>query len=404
MRWFNRYNFPYSNFHDLNLDWIIKEMNRLIEEWEQVKAEWEQMKIDWVEFQAEMQRLWDEYQELMNAAWEAYKANLNQEWATYQTNLNNAWSAFQAAMNEWKDAVDQDIQDKFDEIDTKCAECLARVQAALDNLNNVLEEVQQQVTDYLENLPYQTIIHDTTIEWLDEHGVPITTNFLTPEEYGAVGDGVTNDNAAFNQLMRDAQSQNKPVMLAPGKTYLVDAIYLRRGVELYGNNSTIDCNNGPVKMSANSIIKDVKFENNSHIIAGTDGASNVVLDNVKCGAIQLVGNSSETNLENIIIRNVVCYNKGQAQCIIGDSDRRAINLSIDGLRLNELSSGSHLIYCIDAFIRGLNGRDETGYAPSVPNLYISTAGEVRVESVIDVNILKLGTGGTIYTADYTALS
>lgn len=316
MRWFNRYNFPYSNFHDLNLDWIIREMNRLIEEWEEVKAEWEQMKLDWAEFQAEMQRLWQEYQDLMNAAWEAYKANLNEEWAdykdemnqawadyqadlnaqwlAYQNTLNAAWQAYQDAMNEWKDGVDQDIQDKFDEIDAKCAECQAAVEAAIETLNNLLASVQQQVTDYLNNLPYQSIIHDTTVEWLEEHGVSVSSNVKIPEDYGAVGDGVTDDSEAFEQFM--TQDSDKIAMLLPNRSYKLSSSVGNPIVisgTLYGNNATLL---GEIAFNGSVYIKDVNFDN----LDISNNNYNKEFTNIKCNSLS-INYSDNTKFDGLMI-------------------------------------------------------------------------------------------------------
>ena len=42
--------FPYSNFHDLNLDWIIEQVKTLAAEWEQTKALIEEIDYDFEEF------------------------------------------------------------------------------------------------------------------------------------------------------------------------------------------------------------------------------------------------------------------------------------------------------------------------------------------------------------------
>lgn len=40
--------FPYSNYHDMNMDWVIKEVKRLSEEWAETHTEWEGFK-EWIE-------------------------------------------------------------------------------------------------------------------------------------------------------------------------------------------------------------------------------------------------------------------------------------------------------------------------------------------------------------------
>lgn len=359
IKWFNRYNFPYSNFHDLNLDWLIKEMKRLIDEWEILKAEWEQMKIEWVEFQAEMQRLWEEYKALMEAAWEAYKANLNEEWAdykdemnaawlayqndlnaqwtAYQNTLNNAWQAYQNAMNEWKDGVDQDIQDKFDEIDAKCAECQAAVQAAIDTLNNLLTTVQQQVEDYLANLPYETIIHDAAMEWLDEHGITVEDLFLTPEEFGAVGDGTTDDRDAFSRLFAAAASEKKPIELKADTQYMLNNwLNIPANTVINGNNATIlfpsDGSNHYLGVTSFTVIRDLRVLGRG--IQNNGGCNNLYLENVY--AQQLSLGMSATSGDGIVLNNVEVLDA----CAIGSagSEGSASNFYISGLRLNNANA------------------------------------------------------------------
>lgn len=397
MRWFNRYNFPYSNFHDLNLDWIIKEMNRLIEEWEQVKAEWEQMKIDWAEFQAEMQRLWQEYKDLMNAAWEAYKANLNDEWETYQNNLNEAWDAFQAAMNDWKDSVDQDIQDKFDEIDAKCAECLARVQAALDNLNNVLAEVQQQVTDYLDNLPYETIIHDTTIEWLDEHGVTVSGAFLTPEEFGAVGDGVTNDRTAFTNLFREAAEQKKPIALSPTAIYNLGGATLNipKDTVILGNGATIKVNYaiGLTIGDTDIIIKDLNVDATIHT-GQTQDISNLYLENVKCKDLDLAVNLPISN--NIVLKDIVVSGTSFS---LGTTNNLATDFNIDNLTFTDSAVNANISG--NGFIRA--AKTSENITPATLKLW-STSNGILIESHNNLNLSKYaGSTADVKVAQYSNL-
>lgn len=345
MRWWNRYNFPYSNFHDLNLDWIIREMDRLIKEWEILKEEWEQMKIEWVEFQERMERLWEEfkalmeaaweaYQEQMNAAWEAYKAQmneewaeyqeamnqawndykneLNQEWSTYQQNMNNAWNTYQTAMNQWKDSVDQDIQDKFDEIDAKCAECMQTITDALNDLNQQWLDFKEYVETYLENLDVESIITPIVIQWLEDNNMLF---FVTPEQYGAVGDGVNDDTDAFRQCLQQAVAKKLPVYLYPHKTYYFPAdepqpgsivtkiVNIPANVVVYGNNATL---NGPLlQCSGNNVVENLTLTKIDGVNSsgqlnlgtlGSDYTQGNYISNVKCFELLAIG---EQRLNNI---------------------------------------------------------------------------------------------------------
>ncbi|MBO7734686.1 MAG: SGNH/GDSL hydrolase family protein, partial [Methanobrevibacter sp.] len=71
--------YPYTDFNELNLDWILKQMKALA-------------------------AAWDAYQEALtgtNGAWPTFKSYIENEWATYQANLTGPtgeWPTFKAAM------------------------------------------------------------------------------------------------------------------------------------------------------------------------------------------------------------------------------------------------------------------------------------------------------------------
>ena len=62
--------FPYSNFHEMNMDEIIKIVKNMLEEWAQYHAEWETWKD-------QMNDDWSNYQEVMNTAWQNMRNFIN---------------------------------------------------------------------------------------------------------------------------------------------------------------------------------------------------------------------------------------------------------------------------------------------------------------------------------------
>ena len=82
--------FPYSNFHEMNMDIIIKTIKNMIEEWALYHAQWD----EWME-------------------------EINEDWETYQTTLTGEWDAYKILMNKaWKDMQDW-ITDYFDNLDVQ---------------------------------------------------------------------------------------------------------------------------------------------------------------------------------------------------------------------------------------------------------------------------------------------
>ena len=86
--------YPYTNFHDLNLDWILSEVKRVgeaVDHWgETVLAEAK----NYTDAQVSGS------EQKMNAAFESFKATVNSENAAFQQNVNGALNQFQLQINE----------------------------------------------------------------------------------------------------------------------------------------------------------------------------------------------------------------------------------------------------------------------------------------------------------------
>lgn len=69
--------FPYSNFHEMNMDEIIKIIKNMLEEWAQYHAEWD-----------------------------AWMTKINDDWSNYQEVMNEAWQNMQNFINNYFDNLD----------------------------------------------------------------------------------------------------------------------------------------------------------------------------------------------------------------------------------------------------------------------------------------------------------
>lgn len=89
----------------------------------------------------------------------------------------------------------------------------------VSELENDAGYIKQEVVDQL--IPIKAIkVNDVTIQPDETHTVNIETGYVTPEMFGAVGDGVTDDSTAFNLCFTKAMETGKFILLS-NKTYLI---------------------------------------------------------------------------------------------------------------------------------------------------------------------------------------
>lgn len=148
---FNKY--PYTDFHELNLDWFLTQFKDLVSNWE--------------DFQSTITREWNDY-----------KSGLDQEWADVQA----AWTALYNY-----------VHDYFDNLDVQ------------DEINNKLDQMAADGTFIRLFAPY----------------LP----FITPEMYGAIGDGITDDSQAITTAINAAADNQLPLQFL-NKSYYMATPYM----------------------------------------------------------------------------------------------------------------------------------------------------------------------------------
>lgn len=144
---------------------------------------------------------------------------------------------------------------------------LASVYAKKDEIPKNVSELQndagyikQKVVDQL--IPIKAIkVNNVTILPDENRTVNIENVYVTPEEFGAIGDGTTNDSSAFNACIAKANETGKYVLLSE-KTYLIgDTLMDNADTNIIGVNTVIILDNNTfTKQIVNCVFSNITFK------------------------------------------------------------------------------------------------------------------------------------------------
>lgn len=144
---------------------------------------------------------------------------------------------------------------------------LASVYAKKDEIPKNVSELQndagyikQEAVDQL--IPIKAIkVNNVTILPDENRTVNIENVYVTPEEFGAIGDGTTNDSSAFNACIAKANETGKYVLLSP-KTYLIgDTLMDNADTNIIGLNTVIILDNNTfTKQIVNCVFSNITFK------------------------------------------------------------------------------------------------------------------------------------------------
>lgn len=130
----------------------------------------------------------------------------------------------------------------------------------VSELQNDAGYIKQEVVDQL--IPIKAIkVNNVTIPPDENHAVNIENVYVTPEEFGAIGDGTTNDSSAFNACIAKAKETGKYVLLS-NKTYLIgDTLMDNTDTNIIGVNTVIILgNNTFTKQIVNCVFSNITFK------------------------------------------------------------------------------------------------------------------------------------------------
>lgn len=130
----------------------------------------------------------------------------------------------------------------------------------VSELQNDAGYIKQEVVDQL--IPIKAIkVNNVTILPDENRTVNIENVYVTPEEFGAVGDGVTDDSSAFNACIAKANETGKYVLLS-NKTYLIgNTLMDNTDTNIIGINTVIILgNNTFTKQINNCVFSNITFK------------------------------------------------------------------------------------------------------------------------------------------------
>lgn len=181
------------------------------------------------------------------------------------------------------------------------------------------QQTQAAVDQYMQDHPEaaidETIINSAVADWLGNHPEATTTvqdssltykklingtlNFVTPEMFGAKGDGVTDDTTAFQAAL----DSGKPVFLKDDANYYIGTVTFTDAI-IIGNGATITNNDDDCLLSGSTLyIENVNIINPSIFDYQTGVDSFACIYTANCYALNVT--MTEVNRIGIWLNNGV---------------------------------------------------------------------------------------------------
>jgi len=200
-----------------------------------------------------------------------------------------------------------------------------------------------------------------TKAYIDEHYAP---GWVTVKQYGAVGNGTTDDTTAFTNAIAAAAAANGGVYVPPGQYRLTDAVEISSGVRMVGAGFDFDLRrvSGPSDVTGSVIICDFGTATADHLLRmrGCAALTDVCLYSAVAeeedrpsswsptqtpwaivagvfGESNTTNNDSEIYVDNVLIleftHGIRCRGQGGARSIIRNVKSNAFDVGVeaDGL-------------------------------------------------------------------------
>ena len=262
--------YPYTDFNEYNLDWVITHMKTVIEEWASTKQEWHDIETEF-------------------------------------TDLKNY------------------VHDYFDNLDVQ------------EEIDNKLDEMAADGTLISLIIPYMPVI--------------------TPQMYGAAGDGITDDTDAIRASIAAAIAEDKVIIFPQADYAVTDTIDIDESINIDFLNSTI------VYMGASQITDLIKY----HFDTNQSFKHHNSIRNLNINGNSKVDNCLHiTSGKGIILNNIYISNPVSYGLLVDQTDgnvweMHAADITVNAKNnLNVQADSAISILCTDSFftnIIAVNGSD-----------------------------------------------
>lgn len=138
--------YPYTNFHELNLDWIVEEMLKVSKDVETINK-W---KDEWTDEFEDIRTLIDD----LNTKYTSLEADFNNLVTTVNTNFTILTNEFTNKFNAQEDKINllfekqkKEVSDRLDTFQTEVRNTLNLMNSRIDAMNNRLNYVLDNLLD-----------------------------------------------------------------------------------------------------------------------------------------------------------------------------------------------------------------------------------------------------------------
>lgn len=188
-------------------------------------------------------------------------------------------------------------------------------------------------TEYSDALSYQEEIskiwkYITSIKFPD--GNEAVSQEINVDDFGAVGDGVTDDTNAFNQAIEKANNSGLPISMSYGKTYYIATPLKQLETSVDGHGATII---GGYSDSTENFIFNMKQQQSTMVVAASDILPNRTLNQNLYGKVFHV--MSDVSIGN---RGSFDYTKNAEQTIIADPSGYFTNATLGFTPVNTITA------------------------------------------------------------------